>query len=123
MIDVEDFKAAAIRMLAKLPRLDAVAERSGDAHPRVEIEAGNLVVLAYAGGDSESLAFYGLEQKAVGSAPQGPWQAFQLDAEGNLIAGNRRHRVRRMDFDDAHAEASVKSWPDFAKARKVRGPA
>lgn len=123
MIDVEDFRAAAIRLLAKLPRIDAVDERSGDAHPRVEIEAGNLMVLAYAGQDAEPLAFHGLEQHAAGSVPWGAWKAFQLDAEGNLIVGDRRHRVRRLDFDDARAEAAVKSWPEFAKARKVRGPA
>ena len=120
MIEVEDFKAAAARLLAKLPKLEALARTRNDAHPRLEIEAGSLVVMAYASDDLATLTFKGLPEETVGKAPEGDWRSFQLDAEGNLIVAGERHRVRRMEFDDARTEANTKVWPQFAKANKVR---
>lgn len=120
MIDVEDFKAAAARLLAKLPKSETVARPRGDAHPRLEIEAGPVVIMAYASEDLSALTFKGLAEETVGKAPEGDWHTFQLDPEGNLIVGGQRHRVRRMEFDDARTEANIKVWPQFTKAKKVK---
>jgi len=120
VIEVEDFKAAAARLLAKLPKAEAVARPIGDAHPRLEIEAGELVIMAYASEDLVALTFKGLPEETVGKPPMGAWRSFQLDAEGNLLVGGERHRVRRMEFDDARTEANIKVWPQFTNAKKVR---
>ena len=120
MIDVEDFKASAARLLAKLPKLAAVVRARGDAHPRLEIEAGPVVIMAYASEDLVALTFKGLVEETIGRPPAGDWHSFQLDAEGNLLVGGKQHRVRRMEFDDARTEANVKVWPQFTNAKKVR---
>ena len=85
--------------------------------PRLEIEAGTLRFLAFAA-DGGSLVFYGLVQ--VADERPGRWRQYSIDVEGNVIEEGRRHRIRRMDWDDGQEAGITKSWPEFARARKVR---
>ena len=118
MTEVEDFKAATTRLLSKLPRVEAIAKRDGMSSPRLEIEAGDLRFVAFAA-VPEDLSFLGVPQ-SLGETSAGRWREFTIDADGHLLDGARKLRIRRIDWEEARPGETVKSWPDFTKARKVR---
>lgn len=118
MTDVEDFKGATARLLGKLPGLAAPARQEGPTHPRLEIEAGTRLFIAFAA-EPNTLRFFGLEAVA-GEVPYRAWQEFAIDPEGYLLTGAERLRVRRMEWDDGGASQPERAWPEFANARKMR---
>ncbi len=119
MTEVEDFKSATARLLGKLPRMDAVQKVENGAWPRLEIDAGAKRFLAFAA-DAELLRFLGLPQAREGEEPTGRWREYAIDADGNLLDEGVRHRIRRMDWEQGRVGGLIRSWPEFAKARKVK---
>ena len=119
MTEVEDFKTATERLLGKLPALDAVKRSEGPAWPRLEIDAGGTRFLAFASNPAQ-MRFRGLPQAAQGVEPSGRWREYGIDNDGNLIEDDKRYRIRRMDWEEGQAGSGTRSWPEFAKARKVK---